>query len=214
MSGPPPRLKRHVDPRETHTEVSPDDLRFWSQLLISVAVALLGLLPLLEGYLVTQNEAHSSLQQRYFQLRRSIDQTTTVWELSRLFSSHQSTLARLGADGDAISQNWEQYRYTISAAEGFVFNAAYGFAESDEEKAANDQEAQRREQEGREIESIRQAYHRYGMRAVERGSEFMREIQRLDRIINRTRLVQMVLTVSALILNVVGLAMSMRAGQA
>jgi len=187
-------------------------LTLLSQILIAGGVVLLGTLPFMEQYQARKADRQSSLQQRYYEIRRSIDSATTMWELSRLFFPHQAILGTIGADRKAIEQNREQYRYCISAAALFATNAAYGFAETNEEMELARRAFDRKNRpEERTVERLRETYLEHLKLGHERGDQFIREIRALESSISTARVWKTWLNVIGLVLNIVGLAIGIKA---
>ena len=187
-------------------------LTLLSQILIVAGVLAIGTLPFIEQYQARKSNRQSALQQRYYEIQRSIVSATTLWELSRLFFSQNELLARVGADQKAIEQNRDQYRYCIMGAVTFARNAAFGFAETAEEMEASRRDNEQRNQpEEQMVQRLREQYPEYHKRAFERGNQFVREIRSLESSISTARIWKTWLNIIGLVLNVVGLAVGIRA---
>ena len=187
-------------------------LTLLSQILIAGGVLVVGSLPFIEQYQTRKADRQSALQQRYYEIRRSIDSATTMWELSRLFFPHQAVLGTIGADRKAIEENWENSRYCISAAATFAGNAAFGFAETNEEVEVARREIDRKNRpEERTVERLRETYREHLKLGHERGDQFIREIRALKSSISTARVLKTSLNVIGLILNIVGLTIGIRA---
>jgi len=187
------------------------NLMLLSQILILIAVALIGSLPFIERHIIRKSDRQSALQQKYYEIRRSIDNATTIWEQSRIFFSQQSIMVALGVDMKKIQQNWGNYRYCISAAETFAFNAAYGFTETQSERETSKEESNRRNRpENRTVEKIREAYLVYQKRAISRCDLIIQEIRAIETYTSTAQLWKTCVIVIGLLLNIVGLGIGIR----
>lgn len=182
-----------------------------SRILILIAIALIGSLPFIEHHIIRKRDRQSALQQKYYEIRRSIDNATTIWEQSRIFSSQQSIMVALGIDMKKIRQNWDHYRYCISAAETFAFNATHGFTETQSEKETSKEESNRRNRpENRTVEKIREGYLVYQKRAISRCNLIVQEIRAIETYTSTAQLWKTCVIVIGLLLNIVGLGIGIR----
>ena len=161
-------------------------LRVLSTVFIIAASILMAIMQGEDGNVSAKVDEQNHLQDRYFEVRRKIDQATTVWELSRLFLSLQDLFAGVGAPEEVRRSNLEHYTYTIGAAETFAFNAAYGDAES-EEDLDRAQGPRKRHREERDVEALRAGYRRYVQRAGDKGNEHILKIRDIDSDIRHLR---------------------------
>ena len=205
-----------------------------SQILIIIGVLAIGTVPFLEQCQTRKSVRQYDLRQKFNQTRRYIDGATTLCEMSRLFESQQtlldvvgaSQLALLSAAGvrqevqlavteassKAIVQNQENHRSCVMAAVIFTCNALFSSAETSKEvEAAIAVKNLLNRPDGQTTQKLSEQYSVYLKDAIERGDKFIREIKNLETSISKVRLWKTVLGVSGLLINVIGLAIGIRA---
>lgn len=172
-----------------------------SATLVLAATIGFGLIPVLDSKITTHSIAAENAQDKYFELRRSLDMGSFQWELARMFLVNQDILSKLGADKASLERNQKHYHYNILNALTFAENAAKGYDDSGKYKGT----VTFGWSPGRSDEEVQKNYHDLLIAATFRNTALLAERDRYQSASNGLSRIKSIIHTTCLAANCVGL---------